>query len=138
MHKEPIYKPPTWFSRWRTYPASIIGHIAWGSFGAALIPLGVAGGVAGGIYVGGITNVGEDAGASAGAIAGAICGAAWSWGWLCAGFVYQFGSGLRKHDTEGRVDTIGLDCVDYAIGWAAGIGLTTAAAVLACPLVLLA
>ena len=32
---------------------------------------------------------------------------------------YQFGSGLRKQDEVGKVDTIGLDCVDYGLGYIA-------------------
>ena len=36
---------------------------------------------------------------------------------LAGGFAYQFGSGYRHVVNEGKADTIGLDCVDYALGY---------------------
>ena len=39
---------------------------------------------------------------------------------LAGGFVYQFGSAWRKSDGGGYVDTVGLDSVDYVLGYVAG------------------
>ena len=79
--------PPTWFSRWRRYPGSIIGHIGQGL----------------------------------------ICGAAAAtpyWPpaavWAAAYLAYQFGSGARKWAAVGHPDTMGLDTVDFAVGFAFG------------------
>ena len=36
---------------------------------------------------------------------------------LGGGFLYQFGSGYHKAVNTGSTDTIGLDCVDYALGY---------------------
>ena len=41
---------------------------------------------------------------------------------LLGGWAYQFGSGWRKLE-EGHIDTVGLDCFDYALGYAIGVGL---------------
>ena len=80
-------KSPTWFSRWKSYPLSIIGHLAQG----------------------------------------AACGAAaatghhWPAGIWAGGYLaYQFGSGARKWATCGHPDTMGLDTMDFAVGFAAG------------------
>lgn len=39
---------------------------------------------------------------------------------LAGGWAYQFGSGMRKAVNAGETDTIGLDAVDYAVGYVAG------------------
>ena len=39
---------------------------------------------------------------------------------LTGGVVYQFGSAWRKSGGDGRVDTVGLDSVDYVLGYVAG------------------
>ena len=81
---------PSWFSRWRRYPMSIIGHIGQGA----------AAGVA------------------------ASYGHHWPAGIWSAGFLaYQFGSGARKWSIYGHPDTMGLDTMDYAIGFALGYGI---------------
>ena len=38
---------------------------------------------------------------------------------LSGGYAYQFGSAWRKAETS-RVDTVGLDSFDYALGYAVG------------------
>ena len=82
-------KQPTWFSRWRAYPGSVIGHLAQG----------------------------------------AACGALAAWGhhwpagvWLTGYLAYQFGSGARKWSAVGHPDTMGLDTMDAAVGFAFGYG----------------
>lgn len=78
---------PTWFSRWRKYPGSIIGHMAQGA------ACGVA----------------------------AAYGHHWPAGvWLTASLAYQFGSGARKWSAVGHPDTMGLDTIDYAVGFIVG------------------
>lgn len=100
---------PTWLNRWQRYPRSIIGHIAWGSLSGLSLSAGVL--VAAG--------AGPPAEAFR-ALAIAITLFGFALIWFIGGIAYQFGSGFRKHDTEGRTDTVGLDCVDYAVGTALG------------------
>ena len=38
------------------------------------------------------------------------------WALLSGGWVYQFGSGWRKQQ-QGKIDTVGMDCFDYALGY---------------------
>ena len=40
---------------------------------------------------------------------------------LMGGWAYQFGSGYRKAVNTGETDTIGLDCVDYALAFFVGV-----------------
>ena len=53
---------------------------------------------------------------------------------LAGGWAYQFGSGWRKSQVEGQVDTVGLDCVDYAIGYILAITLRVVLALEGVPL----
>ena len=41
-------------------------------------------------------------------------------GLLMGGFLYQLGSGWRKQQA-GDIDTVGMDCFDYAIGYLGGV-----------------
>ena len=74
-----------WLRRFRHYPGSILGHIAWGAVAGA---------------------VGYDSPVNGVAL-------------LSGGYAYQFGSAWRKVNTS-RIDTVGLDAWDYAVGY--GIG----------------
>ncbi len=38
------------------------------------------------------------------------------WALLTGGWAYQFGSGWRKQQ-QGKIDTVGMDCFDYALGY---------------------
>ena len=75
-----------WFRRFKHYPCSIIGHIAWGTLAGA---------------------VGADDPVNGVAL-------------LSGGYCYQFGSAWRKNVNTSRIDTVGLDSFDYAVGY--GIG----------------
>ena len=62
---------------------------------------------------------------------GAICGLVAAYGhhwpaavWSTAYMAYQFGSGARKWAEVGHPDTMGLDTVDFAIGFAVAYGVT--------------
>ena len=85
----------TWFSRFKMYPKSVIGHIAQGA-GAALcvaVPMAMGGGPA---LTAGITTA-----------------AIWYLGFRD----YQFGSAKRKEINTGRTDTMGLDTYDFIVGF---------------------
>ena len=82
----------TWFSRWKKYPGSIIGHIAQGVVAGGVLGLGAAFGIA---------------------IPCAIFALLWAWGF----WKYQEMSFARKVNETGRGDTAGLDSFDFVVGF---------------------
>lgn len=52
---------------------------------------------------------------------------------LAGGWAYQFGSGYRKAVNTGQTDTIGLDCVDYALGYLLGVAVRIVLAIQGVP-----
>lgn len=83
---DPVTKPPTWFSRWRSYPLSVLGHIGQGVAGGLLFASNVEG-----------TNE-------------------MAFVWALGYFTYQGLSFARKVNTTGRGDTAGLDAYDFVVG----------------------
>ena len=62
---------------------------------------------------------------------GAACGAAAAYGhhwpagiWAMGYLAYQFGSGARKWAAVGHPDTMGLDTMDFAVGFVPGYAIT--------------
>ena len=80
-----------YFARFRKYPGSCLGHIAWGAMAG---------------YIG-----------SRDPVSGAAL--------LSGGYAYQYGSAWRKSQLA-RIDTVGLDCFDYPVGYAVGYGAGSA------------
>ena len=87
--EEPV-RHPTWFSRWRSYPWSVLGHITQG-------------------FVAGAT-------AGTGSPQGITLAAVWFGGFVA----YQGLSFARKVNLEGRGDTAGLDAFDFVVGFVPG------------------
>lgn len=86
----------TWFSRWKKYPWSILGHIAQGV---------VAGGVLG-------WGTASHVDSPALAVGCAAFAALWMYGFV----KYQELSFERKVNETGRGDTAGLDSFDFVVG----------------------
>ena len=77
---------PTWFSRWKRYPLSCLGHCAQGVIAGLLVSTG-----------------------RLDAIVFAVL-------WAAAFWIYQGLSFARKVNQDGKGDTAGLDSVDFLVG----------------------